>query len=64
MHNTEEVISSLETLILLLTFSDEKYPKQLRIALKCAVKLCDAKREHCDRFVELLGSRLSSVDGK
>lgn len=64
VQQTEEVISSLETLILLLTFSDDKYPRQLKIALKCAVRLCEVKMEHCERFVELLGARLGSLDGK
>lgn len=64
MHGMEDVISSLETLVLLLTFSDDKYPHQLKVALKCAVRLCQAKKEHCERFVELLGSRFGSVNGK
>lgn len=63
MQKTEEVICSLETLILLLTFSEDKYPYQLKIALKCAVRLCEVKTEHCERFVELLGARLGSLDG-
>ncbi|KAJ3665781.1 hypothetical protein Zmor_001256 [Zophobas morio] len=57
----EEVISSLETLILLLTFSNEKQPEQLKLALKCAVRLCEAKKEHCETFVELLGTRLDNI---
>lgn len=63
VNGSEEMIASLETLILLLTFSKKKYPHQLKSALKCAVNLCEAKREHCEIFVELLGSRLKSVEG-
>ncbi|XP_017781296.1 PREDICTED: integrator complex subunit 7 [Nicrophorus vespilloides] len=60
---TEEIICSLETLILLLTYSEEKYPYQLKLALKCAVKLAEHKRDNCERFIKLLGSRLGFVDG-
>ncbi|KAK4882914.1 hypothetical protein RN001_006233 [Aquatica leii] len=63
-HGAQDVISSLETLILLLIFSEEKYTYQLKIALKCAVQLCEAKHEHCVTFVELLGSNLKNLDGK
>lgn len=59
----EDVISSLETLILILTLTDNKTTYQLKLSLKCCVRLSEAKTEHCDRFVELLGSRLGSVDG-
>lgn len=62
-HGTEQVILSLETLFFSLTFSDENLPGQLKVALKCAVTLCDAKREHCERFVDFLESRLTRVDG-
>lgn len=64
VHGTEEVISSLETLILLLTFTEQKYPYQLKLALKCAVRLCEVKMEYCETFVELLGSRFGNIDGK
>lgn len=64
VQGTDEVISSLETLILLLTFSSEKYSYQLKLALKCAVQLCEVKREYCETFVDLLGSRFGNVDGK
>jgi integrator complex subunit 7 len=57
----DEVISSLETLILLLTFSNDKHPEQLKLALKCAVRLCESKKEHCETFVELLGTRLDNI---
>lgn len=63
VQGTEEVISSLETFILLLTFSNEKYPYQLKLALKCTVELCEVRREYCETFVELLGSSLGKVDG-
>lgn len=64
MEGTDEVISSLETLILLMTFSHEKYPHQLKLALKCAVQLCEVRKQYCETFVDLLGSRFGSVDGK
>lgn len=60
----DEVIASLETLILLLTYSEQKQPKHLKLALKCAVRLCEVKSDFCDIFVDLLGSRLDNVDGK
>lgn len=60
---TDDVISSLETLILLLTCSEQKQPKHLKVALKCAVRLCEAKQEYCETFVDLLGARLDNVDG-
>lgn len=59
-----EVIASLKTLMLLLDFSKNKYPKQLKLALKCAVRLCEVKKEYCDTFVELLGTRLDNIHGK
>lgn len=64
MEGTDAVISSLETFILLLTFSNEKYPYQLKLALKCAVQLCEVRKEYCETFVELLGSSLDKVDGR
>lgn len=64
VHNAEDVINPLETLILLLIFSDNKHPYQLKLALKCAVLLCEAKQDHCKTFVELLQSSLQSIDGK
>ncbi|XP_045470369.1 integrator complex subunit 7 [Harmonia axyridis] len=57
-----QVISALETLILLLTFSNEKKPTELKIALKCAVRLCESKQEYCETFVELLGTRLDNIN--
>lgn len=60
----DELISALETLILLLTFSNEKCTKQLKLALKCAVRLCEVKQEFCDTFVELLGTRLDNINSK
>lgn len=61
---TSEVIAALETLILLLTFTDEKHPLYLKTALKCAVRLCEAKHEYCEVFVELLGTRLNNIESK
>lgn len=61
---TSEVIAALETLTLLLTFTDEKHPRYLKIALKCAVRLCEVKHEYCDVFVELLGTRLDNIESK
>ncbi|KRT83554.1 hypothetical protein AMK59_3241, partial [Oryctes borbonicus] len=58
----DTVIGSLEGLILLLTVDDERYCSQLKLALKCAVRLCDSKRQYCEKFVDLLGSRLGSID--
>ncbi|XP_018575936.1 integrator complex subunit 7 [Anoplophora glabripennis] len=60
----DDVIAALETLILLLTFSNERHPLQLKIALKCAVRLCEAKQEYCEVFVELLGTRLDNIDSE
>lgn len=61
---TSEVIGALETLILLLTFADEKNPRYLKIALKCAVRLCEVKSDYCTVFVELLGTRLDNIESK
>lgn len=61
---TSEVIGALETLILLLTFADDKNPQYLKIALKCAVRLCEVKNDYCTVFVELLGTRLDSIESK
>ncbi|CAH2002514.1 unnamed protein product [Acanthoscelides obtectus] len=58
-----EVITALETLILLLTYTDEKNTSQLKTALKCAVRLCEARQEYCKTFVELLGTQLHNIDG-
>ncbi|KAK5650389.1 hypothetical protein RI129_001418 [Pyrocoelia pectoralis] len=62
VHGAQEVINSLETLILLLIFSDGGHPYHLKVALKCAVQLCEAKHEHCITFVDLLGSNLKSLN--
>ncbi|KAB0802821.1 hypothetical protein PPYR_05007 [Photinus pyralis] len=62
VHGAQEVINSLETLILLLIFSDGRSLYHLKVALKCAVQLCEAKHEHCMTFVELLGSNLKSLN--
>ncbi|KAH1012969.1 integrator complex subunit 7 isoform X1 [Dendroctonus ponderosae] len=60
---TDDVITSLESLILLLTDSEQKQPKHLKVALKCAVRLCEARPEYCETFVDLLGCRLDNVEG-
>ncbi|XP_066147671.1 integrator complex subunit 7 isoform X2 [Euwallacea fornicatus] len=61
---TEEVITSLETLILFLTCSEGQiHRKHLKVALKCAVRLCEAKPEYCDTFVDLMGCKLDNIDG-
>ncbi|XP_030755843.1 integrator complex subunit 7 [Sitophilus oryzae] len=60
---TEDVISALETLILLLTYSEQKQPKHLKVALKCAVRLCQARLDYCETFVDLLGTRLDNISG-
>lgn len=60
----DEVIAALETLILLLTFIKEKHSTQLKTVLKCAVRLCEAKHQYCEVFVELLGTRLDNIDSK
>lgn len=64
MIGADAIIISLEGLILLLTNNDEKDCPQLKLALKCAVQLCDSKRDYCEKFVELLGSRFGSVNSK
>ncbi|KAG5874925.1 hypothetical protein JTB14_019593 [Gonioctena quinquepunctata] len=58
----DEVIAALETLVLLLTFIGDKHPTQLKLVLKCAVRLCEAKQQYCEVFVELLGTRLDNID--
>ncbi|KAF7282000.1 hypothetical protein GWI33_003665 [Rhynchophorus ferrugineus] len=61
---TNDVISSLEALILLLTFSEQKQVKHLKVALKCTVRLCKARLDYCETFVDLLGSRLDNIEGE
>ncbi|XP_050514546.1 integrator complex subunit 7 isoform X1 [Diabrotica virgifera virgifera] len=58
----QEVIAALETLILLLTFIKEQHSTQLKTVLKCAVRLCEAKHQYCEVFVELLGTRLDNIE--
>nr|XP_023026136.1 integrator complex subunit 7 [Leptinotarsa decemlineata] len=58
----DEVIAALETLVLLLTFISDKHPTQLKLVLKCAVRLCEARQQYCEVFVELLGTRLDNID--
>ncbi|CAG9865045.1 unnamed protein product [Phyllotreta striolata] len=58
----EEVISALETLILLLTCIKGKHSVQLKTVLKCAIRLCEAKHQYCEVFVELLGTRIQDID--
>lgn len=59
-----DIISSMESLILLLNSSGQSNLKELKMVLKCAVRLCDVRREHCEKFVELLGSQLVSIEGE
>ncbi|CAH1119366.1 unnamed protein product [Phaedon cochleariae] len=58
----DEVVAALETLILLLTFIEKKHHTQLEIVLKCAIRLCEARQQYCETFVELLGTRLDNID--
>ncbi|XP_074033531.1 integrator complex subunit 7 [Leptinotarsa decemlineata] len=58
----DEVIAALETLVLMLTFISDKHPTQLKLVLKCAVRLCEARQQYCEVFVELLGTRLDNID--
>ncbi|XP_060527172.1 integrator complex subunit 7 isoform X1 [Cylas formicarius] len=60
--DAEDVIVAIETLILVLTFGDRGCSKDLKAALKCAVRLCKAEPHYCQTFVELLGSRLTDVN--
>lgn len=55
----EEVISCLESLIMLLAL-DDKYLYQLKVCLHSTVKLCQAQRNHCPEFVDAIGSTLIS----
>ncbi|XP_022912913.1 integrator complex subunit 7 [Onthophagus taurus] len=59
---TNDVIQALESLILLLTQSEDKNQLELKLTLKCAVRLCEYKLDYCEKFLQLLGSRLGSVD--
>lgn len=63
--DANEVIYALEALILSLTFDyEKKHSEHLKLALKCVIKLCGAKQEHCETFVDLLGTRLDNVESK
>ncbi|XP_051162958.1 integrator complex subunit 7 [Leptopilina boulardi] len=59
----EEVISCLESLIMLLAL-DDKYLYQLKVCLHSTVKLCQAQRNHCPEFVDAIGSTLISENSE
>ena len=57
MYGIQDVISSLESLIVLLSLDDE-YIYQLKVCLVSTVKLCEAHPSHCPLFVDAIGSTL------
>ncbi|XP_001602468.2 integrator complex subunit 7 [Nasonia vitripennis] len=59
----QDVVSCLESLIMLLTL-DDKYIYQLKVCLQLAVKLCQVQRGHCNIFVDAIGSTLINTSAK
>lgn len=63
MHCVQDVVSCLESLIMLLAL-DDKYIYQLKVCLQLAVKLCQVQRGHCNIFVDAIGSTLINTSAK
>ncbi|KAG7198235.1 hypothetical protein KM043_005639 [Ampulex compressa] len=57
VYATQDVISCLESLIMLLAL-DDKYLHQLKVCLRSTVKLCRAQPNHCAVFVDAIGCTL------
>ena len=65
VHGIQDVVSCLESLIMLLAL-DDKYLYQLKLCLQSTVKLCQVQRSHCSIFVDAIGSTLinTSISSK
>ncbi|XP_066599830.1 integrator complex subunit 7 [Prorops nasuta] len=61
VYNTQDVISCLESLIMLLAL-DDKYINQFKVCLRSTVKLCESQPSHCNVFVDAIGSTLINAN--
>lgn len=60
-----QAVDAVESLFLLITVGQcQKYLREMKICLECAVSLCSVKRDLSDNFVQLIGVRLMSGAGK
>ncbi|KAJ1532049.1 hypothetical protein ONE63_000680 [Megalurothrips usitatus] len=56
-----QAVDAVESLFLLITVGQsQKYLREMKICLQCAVSLCIANRQLCNTFVQLIGTRLMS----
>lgn len=56
-----QAADAVESLFLLITVGQsQKYLKEMKICLQCAVSLCTVNRQLCHNFVLLIGTRLMS----
>lgn len=56
-----QAADAVESLFLLITVGQsQKYLKEMKICLQCAVSLCTVNRQLCHNFVQLMGTRLMS----
>ncbi|XP_043278908.1 integrator complex subunit 7 [Venturia canescens] len=60
VYGIQDVISSLESLTVLLSLADE-HVYQLKVCLQSTVKLCQAQPSHCSIFVDAIGSTLMNT---
>lgn len=61
VYGIQDVISSLESLTVLLSLADE-HIYQLKVCLQSTVKLCQANPSHCPIFVDAIGSTLINAN--
>lgn len=62
-YGTQDVISCLESLIVLLVL-DDKHLHQLKACLRSTVKLCQSQPNHCTIFVDAIGSTLINASAE
>ncbi|XP_071642440.1 integrator complex subunit 7 [Temnothorax longispinosus] len=62
-YGIQDVISCLESLIVLLVL-DDKHLHQLRACLRSTVKLCQSQPSHCAIFVDAIGSTLVNASAE
>ncbi|KYQ49464.1 Integrator complex subunit 7 [Trachymyrmex zeteki] len=62
-YGIQDVISCLESLIVLLVL-DDKHLHQLKACLRSTVKLCQSQPSHCASFVDAIGSTLINASAE
>lgn len=62
-YGIQDVISCLESLIVLLAL-DDKHLYQLKACLRSTVKLCQSQPSHCAMFVDAIGSTLINASAE